>query len=112
MRTPKDFIQADEVETKELKAYFLYCLRKVCDGMDMIDMVLGDDSLAKGQKEIKNKRIIGPSRQAVGNYTKIMNAIDDGDIIIRKDLIKKFKREGNDGKNINSKKPIGSGAVV
>jgi len=76
--------------------------------MDMIDMVLGNDSLAKGQKEIKNNVIMGPNRQAVGNYTKIMNALDVGDIIIKKDLLKKFKREGNDGKNIDSKKPAGS----
>jgi len=101
---PKDFVQASETETNELKSYFLYCLRKICDGMDMIDMVLGDDSLAKGQKEIKNKRIIGPSRQAVGNYTKLMNAIDDGDIVLKAGIIKKFKKEGNDGKNTDSKK--------
>ena len=78
--------------------------------MDMIDMSM--KGLDEAQKEIKNKRIIGPSRQTVGNYMKIMDAIKEGNLIIRKDLIKKFKKEGNDGKNTNSKKPVRDRTLV
>ena len=88
-----NFKPANKEEVEEFIQYLTYRYRKICVSMDMIDIHMIDKNLSEPEKEIKNKKIKGPMRNAVGDYTKIIDLIKEGKIIVSADTIKKFKQE-------------------